>query len=290
MNGWSILKDEDAAFENVTRRPVEGKEIFMRKRLVFFVTAIATVCAAVQAQAQCISGRCFSNASRVVYGGPIASHYRISGGYVVNYGMFTPNVVGACSEVVSECEPCAPVLEPRPCEPAQETGTEPEPCEPVSKIEPCAPVQPCEPVQTCDQFREGTEMVIGECVNGACPIRKVLSGAASTVQTVAATARFLIVANALRARYGLAPLKADVGLDAGCRGQVGICARRGALVHGAGCAEILAQNTVGFEYAVSQWATSREHAALLLNPSFRYAGVAVERDANGRFWCAMRFR
>lgn len=209
------------------------------------------------------------------------------------------------------CEPAQTIVDaPEPCEPAQ---TVVEPCEPAqTAVEPCAPVEttapepcepvqttapePCEPVQTtcegCDQVRDATKMVqVGECVGGTCPIRRIVGGTVDAVQTVAATARFLAAANALRARYGLAPLQADVGLDAACKGQVGICARRGALIHGAGAAEILAQNTSGFEFAVSQWAASRSgHAELLLNPSFRFAGVAMERDANGRYWCAMRFR
>lgn len=210
-------------------------------------------------------------------------------------------VNGSCQYRSSQLN-YAPLPTAAPCEPAQAIVEAPEPCEPAQTVvEPCEPVQttapePCEPVQTtsegCDQVRGATKMVqVGECVGGACPIRRIAGGAVDTVQTVAATARFLAAANALRARYGLAPLQADVGLDAACKGQVGICARRGALIHGADAPEILAQNTSGFEYAVSQWAASRSgHAELLLNPSFRFAGVAMERDAHGRYWCAMRFR
>lgn len=199
-------------------------------------------------------------------------------------------VNGSCQYRSSQLS-YAPIPTAAPCEPCQAVVDAPEPCEPAQTV-----VEPCEPVQTtcegCDQFRDAAKMVqVGECIGGACPIRHIVGGAVDAVQTVAATARFLAAANALRVRYGLAPLQADVGLDAACKGQVGICARRGALIHGAGAAEILAQNTSGFEYAVSQWAASRSgHAELLLNPSFRFAGVAMERDAYGRYWCAMRFR
>ena len=251
----------------------------MKRTYIAIAAALAATLAVNDANAQIFRFRCVNGACQ----------YRSS---QLNY---------APIPTAAPCEPCQAVVNaPEPCEPAQ---TVVEPCAPVETTapEPCEPVQtatpePCEPVQTtcegCDQFRGATKMVqVGECVGGACPIRRIVDGTVDAVQTVAATARFLSAANALRVRYGLAPLQADVGLDAACKGQVGICARRGALIHGAGAAEILAQNTSGFEFAVSQWAASRSgHAELLLNPSFRFAGVAMERDAFGRYWCAMRFR
>lgn len=240
----------------------------MKRRYIAIAAALAATLAVNDANAQIFRFRCANGACQ----------YRSS---QFNY---TPIPTAA------PCEPCQTVVDdPEPCEPAQ---TVVEPCEPVQTTAP----EPCEPVRTtcegCDQVRDVAKMVqVGECVGGACPIRRIVGGTVDTVQTVAATARFLAAANALRARYGLAPLQADVGLDAACKGQVGICARRGALIHGAGAPEILAQNTSGFEFAVSQWAASRSgHAELLLNPSFRFAGVAMERDAYGRYWCAMRFR
>ena len=251
----------------------------MKRRYIAIAAALAATLAVNDANAQIFRFRCVNGACQ----------YRSS---QLNY---------APIPTAAPCEPCQTVVDaPEPCEPAQ---TVVEPCAPVETTapEPCEPVQtttpePCEPVQVtcegCDQFRDAAKMIqVGECIGGACPIRHIVGGAVDAVQTVAATARFLAAANALRVRHGLAPLQADVGLDAACKGQVGICARRGALIHGAGAPEILAQNTSGFEFAVSQWAASRSgHAELLLNPSFKFAGVAMERDAYGRYWCAMRFR
>lgn len=185
--------------------------------------------------------------------------------------------VGACEEVaVAPCEPVAV----QPCEPVQ-TVEEPAP-------EPCAPVV----APSCESYEEAevATYAVGECVGGTCPIRRVAKGAVDTVATVAATARFLVAVNAVRARYGLRPLQTDVILDKGCETQANVCAARSTLIHAPGCYEILAQNTTGFDAALNQWVASQGHAALLLNPSFRYAGIAVKRDASGRYWCAMRFR
>ena len=96
--------------------------------------------------------------------------------------------------------------------------------------------------------------------------------------------------NAVRARYGLAALVSDPRLEEGARYQANYCARVGRLQHASGVAEILAQNRQGLETAISQWLNSPGHRALLLNGSFRYAGVAVVRDHYGRFWCAVQFR
>lgn len=101
---------------------------------------------------------------------------------------------------------------------------------------------------------------------------------------------FLAAANRIRARHGLPALTCDANLDAGCQYQARICQNSGALIHGSGVAEILAYNWSGFDAALAQWLNSPAHRALLLSRSYRTAGVAVVRGADGRVWCAMRFR
>jgi uncharacterized protein YkwD len=96
--------------------------------------------------------------------------------------------------------------------------------------------------------------------------------------------------NATRARYGLRALATDATLEAGSQYQASVCASRGALVHGSGAAEILAQNNQGIETALAQWLNSPAHRALLLSPSFKAAGVAVVRAQDGRFYCVVKFR
>ena len=96
--------------------------------------------------------------------------------------------------------------------------------------------------------------------------------------------------NATRARYGLNALIQDVNLERGSQNQAWFCGRNGYLIHAGGVAEILAMNGQGIETAINQWLNSPQHRALLLNGRFRYAGVAVYRDAYGRAWCAVQFR
>ena len=184
----------------------------------------------------------------------------------------------------------------RACEQVQTTVEAPEPCAPVEPIvEPCAPVanvvEPCAPCQSGEYLPTDDGNV---CVGGTCPIRTAVRATANTaknaVQTVAATTRFLLAANRIRAQYGLAALQSDATLDAGCETQARICQSRGALIHGGGNAEILAYNWSGFDAALVQWLNSPSHRALLLAPNFRTAGVAVVRGVDGRVWCAMRFR
>lgn len=189
-----------------------------------------------------------------------------------------------------------------PCAQTTETVEVPEPCSPVSEtVEPCAPVQTCAPVQEyvpeC-QSETGKATVettiIDGCVGGSCPIRtavKATTGAAvQTVRNVAATTRFLLAANRVRAQYNLPALKADENLDAGCESQAAYCSRVGQLVHGGNNAEILAYNYSGFDAAIVQWLNSPAHRSLLLSGNYRAAGVAVVRGNDGRIWCAMRFR
>lgn len=179
---------------------------------------------------------------------------------------------------------------PAPCEATVET---PEPCAPVETVEPCAPV---EYVPDCKQEDAATveTTTIDGCVGGSCPIRaavKATTGAAiQTVRNVAATTRFLLAANRIRAQYNLPALRADTALDSGCESQAAYCSRVGQLVHGGNSAEILAYNYSGFDAALVQWLNSPGHRALLLAPNFRTAGVAVVRGRDGRVWCAMRFR
>ncbi|MGN0911120.1 MAG: CAP domain-containing protein, partial [Thermoguttaceae bacterium] len=131
---------------------------------------------------------------------------------------------------------------------------------------------PCEPVK---------QTVKESCETGACPLRGRVATAVSN---------FLTAANAIRAQHGLQALKADASLDHGSYVQANYCASTQRLIHGAGAAEILAQNYSGFDYALNQWLNSPAHRSLLLSPSYRFAGVATVRDASGRVWCAMRFK
>lgn len=169
----------------------------------------------------------------------------------------------------------------------------PEPCAPVETVEPCAPVQTCPPVEYLPECAEAPTVettTVDGCVGGTCPIRTAAKATVQTVRNVAATTRFLLAANRIRAQYGLAALRADANLDAGCESQTRICQNSGALIHGSGVAEILAYNWSGFDAALAQWLNSPAHRALLLSRSYRAAGVAVVRGADGRVWCAMRFR
>lgn len=249
----------------------------MKKTIIITAAVVVASLCASDANAQifrraCVGGACYRSYSA----------YR-------SYAPAMTTAVTPC-EAVGVCEEVAVA----PCEPVAV-----QPCEPVQTVEEPAP-EPCEPVATTcegynDHFRDVAEMVeVGECVGGTCPIRRVVKGTAqtavNTVATVASTARFLVAVNAVRARYGLRPLQGDAYLDKGCATQAGVCAARSTLIHAPGHYEILAQNTSGFDAALNQWVASQGHAAILLNPSFKYAGVAVHKDASGRYWCAMRFR
>lgn len=241
----------------------------MKKQLIITAAVVVASLCVSDANAQifrraCVGGACYRSYSA----------YRSYAPAVTSAAPCA--AVGACEEVaVAPCEPV--VAAPEPCEPVQ-----------VSAPEPCAPV--AAPVCESCEVAEVATYTVDECVGGTCPIRRVAKGAVDTVATVASTARFLVAVNAVRARYGLRPLEADAYLDKGCATQAGVCAARSTLIHAPGHYEILAQNTTGFDAALNQWVASQGHAAILLNPSFRYAGIAVKRDASGRYWCAMRFR
>ena len=142
----------------------------------------------------------------------------------------------------------------------------PAPCEPITTTCPdgaCSldvpTPEPCEPVTT-------------SCPGGACTLDALLSEV-----------------NKARAAYRLPPLAIDERLRVEASERVRICAASGRLRHGGG-AEVLAMNSGGINAAIGQWLNSPPHRALILNAGYRYAGVAVTRDARGRAWCAVRFR
>lgn len=208
-------------------------------------------------------GSCGSSACGSLAGSCAGGACPIQSSTAVDYRVY----LGASTEYIP--------LPSRACE--IETSTPPAPCESVQTT--TEPVPPCGPIQSstsCDQVAEA-QFVNASGVSAPCPIR----------QSVGA---FVAAANAIRVRYGLRPLREDASLVRGAEIQVSTCRSRGALVHGTGVDEILAQNQTGFDAALTQWLASPAHRALLLSPSFTMAGVAVTRDAYGRAWCAMRFR
>ena len=219
----------------------------------------------------------FRRAYRSCYGGSCA--YRSGYAYAASSGYWTSG-----SYYGGTIAPCAPTTD-APIK-ASETFDRyyPEPCEPASTVEPCAPVETA-PCEACGEYEpiatNSGAIVYQSCPTGACPLQ--------AATTVAKVATLLDRVNALRAQYGLSALAYDSTLTGGAQYQAGFCASRGALVHGSG-AEILAQNSQGLETALNQWLNSPAHRALLLNPSYRFGGVAVHRDGSGRVWCAMRFR
>ena len=248
----------------------------MKKRSIFiasltaFLASLATVPANAQLFRACPSGAC-PNYNRV----RVVQYQRVYNPYAYQ-----------AAQRVAPCEPIQTTVEP--CAPTAETVEVSEPCAPVQ-----ATVEPCAPVATCDEYIP-TETGTIICENGTCPIRTAVKAttktAARAVQEVAATARFLLAVNRVRMQYNLPTLKADANLDAGCESQAAYCSRVGQLVHGGNSAEILAYNYSGFDAALIQWLNSPAHRSLLLAPNFRTAGVAVVRGADGRVWCAMRFR
>lgn len=187
--------------------------------------------------------------------------------------------------------PCEAIQTVQPCEAIAETVEAPAPCEPVATtVEPCAPV-----ATTCDEYLPTDDGNV--CVDGTCPIRAVAKVAAKATaktakgvaRTAAKTASWLAAVNRTRAAYGLAALRGDAALDAGCAEATSHCASVGGLDHTAG-AEILAYNYSGIDAAIVSWLNSPAHRAYLLSPSFTAAGVSVVRDKYGRVWCAVRFR
>lgn len=245
-----------------------------RKHIAYATLAVAIILSASQVFAQCWGNRCYQTrgASYASYG----AAYRYAATYPRYGAPCAAATAQACAPVETVVEPCEPVAIP-----------EPTPCEPVATTcEPCAPVETTANCETCATFE--TNNKVQSCpTTGACPLRRVANVATVPVRVVAS---LLDEANRTRARYGLPALTYDQNLEAGAQYQANHCARIGYLQHGYGAAEILAQNDQGIETAVNQWLTSAPHRALLLNSGYRYAGVAVVRDSQGRAWCAMRFR
>lgn len=211
-----------------------------------------------------------------------ASFYQ-SGARVRAYAVASNCVGGACyASNPAPCEPvgaCAPVVS-APCENGACDLT-------VSAPAPCEPVEACAPV------------VSTPCENGACdltvsapaPCEPVEYYPADDGAKIAVALNELIeIVNETRARHGVAALRNDATLEAGAVRQARFCAYSGTLTHGADVAEILAVNASGIRAALGQWLNSPAHRSLLLNGGYRFAGVAVVRDNQGRAWCAVRFR
>ena len=294
------------------------------KTLLSFVIAVAT---AVPAFAQCPGGVCPTSFGSVRYSARVRTYQQstFNGALtrVPATTRFIPYVgraeaptpapcasVGECSETAIEpcapvetstVEPCAPVESSTPCEPfapgsitCEETSSIPAPCEPVETSTAC---ETCDPITP--QFQSYRPAVNQECASNSCPLRTATRAVANTAATATRTAvklasaplhALLDRANATRASYGLPAFTYDETLEVGALNQAAYCSKVGTLVHGGGCAEILAQNSQGIETALNQWLQSPQHRAMLLNGCYRYAGVAVVRDGYGRSWCAMRFR
>lgn len=272
------------------------------KHLVKNTIVLALLCALTSASsafAQCWNGACQTRQSvRIVE----RRSFNAVNGALTRAPATTRFIpyVGAAQEYLPA--PCASVGEceetavPEPCEPVAtcEVTAIPAPCAPTTTFAPgsvsCEPVaEPCEPVSTCEptaQFQ--SYRPASDCPTGSCPLRTISK---ATVSLATAPLRaFLDAANRTRARYGVAQLQYDASLEAGALAQAQYCARVGRLQHGSGVAEILAQNSEGIEAALNQWLASPAHRQILLNGGYRYAGVAVVRDGQGRSWCAMRFR
>lgn len=145
----------------------------------------------------------------------------------------------------------------------------------------CTTSEP-EPAPTCTTC-ESSEPSYGSAPS--CSLCKPLRTVAESV--------YLAKVNAVRFKYGRAPLTLDASLERGCENHANWMASYGVLQHasgGYGSGEIIAQNNgVGIETALGQWQNSSAHAALLLNPYFSKCGIATKRDAYGRNWCVMRF-
>ena len=243
----------------------------MDKRKIMAVAAATIAALTIPQIVNAQSGFFFSRVrTRVLYAGA----NRCSGG-ACSIGVSTPAPCepitttcpgGACSLDVSTPAPCEPITTTCPGSACSLDVSTPAPCEPITTTCPdgaCSldvpTPEPCEPVTT-------------SCPGGACTLDALLSEV-----------------NKARAAYRLPPLAIDERLRVEASERVRICAASGRLRHGGG-AEVLAMNSGGINAAIGQWLNSPPHRALILNAGYRYAGVAVTRDARGRAWCAVRFR
>lgn len=285
------------------------------------ITFIAIVATSATVYAQCPGGACPTSFGNVRYAARVQTYQPsiFNGGltriptttrYIPYVGRAVATTPAPC-ESVETCEetsiePCAPVSTdcettsiPAPCDPVETFAPGSITCETVGEPEPCEPVATGEIVP---QFQSYRPAEVQDCPTGKCPLRTATRAVANTAATATQTAvkvatapvrglsALLDRANATRASYGLPALTYDATLTAGAETQANYCSRVGTLVHGGGCAEILAQNSQGIETALNQWLQSPQHRSLLLNGRYRYAGVAVVRDGYGRSWCVMRFR
>lgn len=116
--------------------------------------------------------------------------------------------------------------------------------------------------------------------------RQIVEGAARTLDD----AGILSYANSIRARYGLRPLALDINLQQGSTQHCKFMASWGRLQHASGYAEIIAMNSVSYNYAFSQWLNSPAHRNILLSSYYTRAGFSSCRDGRGVWWSTMRFR
>lgn len=269
------------------------------KRILLTLALVLTM--TTTANAQLFRRSCSGGSCRTAYSSCYGA-YRSGYAYAPTTGYWTSGQCYAESyaDKITASRPCLPCQTYSNAESYAETNTETSPCAPttdapryygavVESVKPCEPVEtsrpePCEACGEYEPIKTSTGLVYRSCPTGACPLQAATRTVAKTVATL------LDRANALRASYGLPALSYDATLTAGSQYQASFCASRGALIHGSGVAEILAQNSQGLETALSQWLNSPAHRALLLSPNFRFGGVAVHRDSTGRVWCAMRFR
>lgn len=156
--------------------------------------------------------------------------------------------------------------------------------DPLEELEESTPTcSPCQPVATCDE-----SVSVPTKPTFKHPVAEGLKAARAAI----AENVYLARVNRVRAQYGLNALTLDANLDYGCSAAVRNCAAYGAIYHASGCgAEILASNySRGIDGALNQWLWSQAHARLLLNPAYTRCGVQTYVDANGKNYCAMRFR
>ena len=93
--------------------------------------------------------------------------------------------------------------------------------------------------------------------------------------------------NAERRRYGLVPLILDAMIHPFARRHCGWMANSGRMVHSADpVAENIAMGQSDVETAVNTWMNSSGHRANILNPGYRFTGVAAYESPSGTiFWC-----
>lgn len=92
--------------------------------------------------------------------------------------------------------------------------------------------------------------------------------------------------NAVRARYGLRPLVADVRLMRQARRHTAWMARARSMQHSGGAIENIAMGQRSPDEVVNTWLADPPHAAPILNAGYTKIGVAAYRTPEGTiFWC-----